>query len=323
MTWLVFTYSLPAAKVSSPRVSIWRKLSRIGAVNPHSGVHILPSREECLSSFQWLGKEVKRHDGDCLLMKVESFEGMTNAELIGLFQEKSDCDYADIEKPLSILENKSSRKKLSHDTRLKYHAELQKLRKAQAEILKTDYFNAPAGARIVSRLERLDRLLSDEDPGDIEIPKVSKADYQHKVWVTRPRPHVDRLSSAWLIKRYIDQEAEIRYAKAPEANEIGFDMKEGGTFGHVGKFCTFETLLTAFGLEDVALWKMAEIVHEIDLRDGFYIHPEIAGLDLILKGWLLTGLTDKELEVHGTALFEGLFQALQRQNSAGDRRTGK
>lgn len=322
MTWLVFTYSLPTADRSSPRVAIWRKLTRTGAISPRGGVHILPAREDCLDSFQWLSKEVHQNGGDSLLMRVESFEGMTNAEVIGLFQQKSDKDYDEVEIPISELERAAS-KKLTPDRRLKHYAELQKLRKIQQEILKTDFFNSPAGARIVSRFARLDRLLSDEGKATAEIPKVSKEDFQQKVWVTRPRPHVDRLSSAWLIRRFIDPKAEIRYAKAPQKGEIGFDMNEGGTFGHVGQFCTFETLLTAFDLQDAALWKLGEIIHEIDLRDGCYTHPETTGVDLVLKGWLLTGLSDHELELHGTALFEGLFQALHRESSAADARKRK
>lgn len=321
MTWLVFTYSLPASDRSSPRVAIWRKLSKMGAISPRGGVHILPARDECLDSFQWLGKEVQQHKGESLLMRVESFEGMTNAEVIGLFQQKSDSEYAELDVAVSALE-KSSTKKLATDDRLRHYTELQKLRKCQQEILRTDFFNSPAGARIVSLFSKLDRLLSDEDATS-EIPKVSKDDYQGRVWVTRPRPHVDRLSSAWLIRRFIDPNARIRYAKAPEEGEIGFDMKEGGTFGHVGRFCTFETLLTAFDLQDEALWKLGEIVHEIDLRDGIYTHAEITGLDLILKGWLLTGLTDQELELHGIALFEGLFQALHKESSGSVARSRK
>jgi len=289
----------------------------MGAISPRGGVHILPAREECLESFQWLSKEVQQHKGESLLMRVDSFEGMTNAEVIGLFQEKSDKDYGEIEVPIAALE-KTANNKLSADDRLRHYAELQKLRKIQQEILKTDFFNSPAGARIVSRFAKLDRLLSDESAPVAEIAKVSILDFQKKVWVTRPRPHVDRLSSAWLIRRFIDPKAHIRYAKVPENGEIGFDMKEGGTFGHVGKFCTFETLLTAFSLQDAALWKLAEIIHEIDLRDGCYTHAEIICLDLILKGWLLTGLTDQELELHGIALFEGLFQALHKEGSAAD-----
>ncbi len=286
----------------------------MGAISPRGGVHILPARAECLESFQWLNKEVQQHGGESLLMRVESFEGMTNAEVIGLFQEKSDKEYESFEAPLNALE-KAVSKKLKPDARLKHFNEFQKLRKSQKEILKTDFFNSPAGARIVSRFAKLDRLLSGDGEG-LEISPASIAAFQNKVWVTRPRPHVDRLSSAWLIRRYIDTQAEIRYARAVEPGQIGFDMKEGGTFGHVGSFCTFETILTAFDLQDPALWKMAEIVHEIDLRDGRYTHPEIVAIDLILKGWLLTNLGDDQLELYGIALFEGLFQALHKESSS-------
>jgi hypothetical protein len=322
VTWLVFTYSLPAAERSSPRVAIWRKLTRMGAISPRGGVHILPSREECLESFQWLGKEVQQHGGESLLMRVESFEGMTNADVIGLFQEKSDKDYKQLEDAVANLE-KAVSKKQSSEIRLKHYSDLQKVRKAQQEILKTDFFNSPAGARIVSRFAKLDRLLSESGGALAEIPRVSPADFQNKIWVTRPRPHVDRLASAWLIRRFIDSRAEIRYAKVPQEGEIGFDMKEGGTFGHVGKFCTFETFLTAFNLQEEGLWRLAEVVHEIDFRDGAFMHAEISGIDLILKGWLLSGFTDQALELHGIALFEGLFQALQKERSATDPRKRK
>jgi len=294
----------------------------MGAISLRDGVHILPGRDECLESFQWLSKDVKQLEGDALLMRVESFEGMTNAEVISLFQEKSDKEYKELDDGITVLE-KAAIKKLSAENRLKHYGELQKLRKSQQEILKTDFFNSPAGARIVSRFAKLDRLLSGDDAATAEISKVSIEDFQNKVWMTRPRPHVDRLSCAWFIRRFIDEKAIIRYAKFPQDGEIGFDMKEGGTFGHVGKYCTFETLLAAFDLKEAALWKLGEIVHEIDLRDGMYTHPEIIGVDLILKGWLLGEMTDQQLELHGLALFEGLFQALHKESSAGEARKRK
>ena len=153
-------------------MSIWRKLARTGAISPRGGVNILPSSAECLESFQWLGKEVQQHGGESLLMRVESFEGMTNAEVIGLFQEKSDKEYDELEAPLSALEEAAG-KKLSPEERLKHYSELQKLRRSQQQILKTDFFNAPAGARIVSRFSRLDRLLTDAGDAVAEISKVS------------------------------------------------------------------------------------------------------------------------------------------------------
>ena len=157
-------------------------------------------------------------------------------------------------------------------------------------------------------------LLTDEAPA----PRVEPADrqaFQRRVWVTRPKPHVDRLASVWLIRRFIDPEATVRYRAAALEDEVSFDMPEA-RFGHTGPLCTFETLLAAFALDDPALQVLAEIVHEIDLRDGRYARPEAAGLEAILDGWREMDLADQELEWRGTALFEGLYTAVARHREA-------
>jgi hypothetical protein len=130
--------------------------------------------------------------------------------------------------------------------------------------------------------------------------------------VTRPRPHVDRLACIWLIRRFINPTAAIRYSLTPEPDEVAFDMRDG-EFGHRGNLCTFETMVATFALEEPSLHTMGEIVHEIDLRDGRYTRPETAGVDAVLKGWLLASFSDAALEAHGVALFEGLYTALARE----------
>jgi hypothetical protein len=120
---------------------------------------------------------------------------------------------------------------------------------------------------------------------------------------------VDRLACAWLIRRFINPGAQIRYASTPEPEEVAFDMR-GAPFGHRGNLCTFETMLKAFGLDDPGLRAIAEIVHEIDLRDGRYPRPEVPGVDAILKGWVT--YTDAEREAPGIALFDGLHAALSQ-----------
>jgi len=123
---------------------------------------------------------------------------------------------------------------------------------------------------------------------------------------------VDRLASAWLIRRFIDPEAEIRYSETPEPDEVTFDMPDA-ELGHQGNHCTFETLIATFGLEeDSALGPLAEIVHEIDLRDGLSARPEIPGIDGLLRGWASAAWSDADLERHGTALFEGLYLSLRQ-----------
>ncbi|HEX3131882.1 MAG TPA: chromate resistance protein ChrB domain-containing protein, partial [Thermoanaerobaculia bacterium] len=132
--------------------------------------------------------------------------------------------------------------------------------------------------------------------------------YRGRTWVTRPRPHVDRLSSAWLIRRFIDPEAAIRYGE-PREGEVSFDMP-GAEFGHSGSLCTFETLLAAFHLEEPALQSLAAIIHAIDLHDLADPPPELAGVKAVLDGWRAAGWSDEELESHGIALFEGLYRSL-------------
>jgi len=147
------------------------------------------------------------------------------------------------------------------------------------------------------------------------LPAASEA-YRHARWVTRPRPHVDRLACIWLIRRFINPSAVIRYAQSPGPDEVAFDMREGA-FSHRGNLCTFETMVAAFGLEDPGLHLMGEIVHEIDVRDGRYAHPETGGIDAVLRGWLLTRFSDQELETHGVALFEVLYTVLARRGQPG------
>jgi hypothetical protein len=149
---------------------------------------------------------------------------------------------------------------------------------------------------------------------EADVALASLTAYRDRRWVTRPRPHVDRLACAWLIRHFINPDAAIRYALEPEPDEISFDMTEAH-FGHQGLLCTFETMIRAFQLNTPGLGTLAEIVHEIDLRDGQYSHPEQAGIDAILKGWLVAQLGDAELEAHGIALFEGLYAMFSQKGS--------
>jgi hypothetical protein len=189
---------------------------------------------------------------------------------------------------------------------------LERLRRQHSEVARIDFFEAPEGGLLTSRLGRIAQALSAGEGSAAPIASAAIEAYRETRWVTRPRPHVDRLACIWLIRRFINPSAVIRYATTPEPDEVAFDMREGA-FGHRGNCCTFETMVSAFGLEDSNLQPMGEIIHEIDLRDGRYAYPETPGIDAVLKGWLLAGLADAELEAHGVALFEGLYADLSRR----------
>jgi hypothetical protein len=309
MPWLVFSYSLPSTGRSSARVAVWRRLRTLGAVSPKGGVHILPDREECAESFKWLAREVEQAKGEALLMRVERFEGLTDAQLFALFDEARKEDYAALEGQAADLEKAiaASRKREPADLSQSRES-LAKLRRDYGDIARIDFFSSSSGAKVASRLLRIEEALT---PASAErsVTAISVTAYRTKRWVTRPGPFVDRLACAWLIRRFIDPHAEIRYSTTPAADEVAFDMSSG-EFSHQGSLCSFETMMLAFGLENPAMKAVAEIVHDIDLRDGRYVRPEAAGVEAVLHGWM--NRPDADREIHGIALFDGLYEGFSK-----------
>jgi hypothetical protein len=312
MSWLVLSYSLPAASRSSPRVAIWRRLKRLGVLPMAGGAYVLPAREACVEAFQWLAQEIRQAEGEALIMRVDQFDGLSDAQVIARFQEARGKDYTELEAQVAALEQELAAQPAPDDLAQHYDA-LDRLRRRHTELARMDYFDCPDGARVAARLARIAHMLA----GNLTttpVPSAMLTDYRNRRWVTRPRPHVDRLACAWLIRRFIDPDATIRYADAPGPGEIAFDMPDV-PFGHQGDRCSFETMLQAFGLDDPGLRALAEIVHEIDLRDGRYVRPEIAGVDAILNGWRLADQPDSALETQGIALFEGLYIVCLHEHS--------
>jgi hypothetical protein len=310
MTWLVFSYSLPSKAQSSPRVALWRRLRRLGAITLTGGIYVLPAREEDLEAFQWLAEEVQQAKGEAVVMRVEQFEGLADTDLIERFRRARADDYMALETQASALEERL-RAQLKSEERSRLRDRLERLRRQHAEIARIDFFDAPEGSLVAAHLARIAQALAAGEVSATSVAPAALETYRDRRWVTRPRPHVDRLACIWLIRRFINPAAVIRYATMPEADEVAFDMRQG-TFSHRGNLCTFETMVAAFGLAESSLHLMGEIVHEIDLRDGRYVHPETAVIDAVLKGWLLMGFSDQDLEAHGVALFEGLYAAFAR-----------
>jgi len=311
MGWVVFSYSLPSKASSSPRVALWRRLQRLGAITPKAGVYVLPDRDECVEAFQWLAQEVQQAKGEAVVMRVERFEGLTDPQIIELFRDSCRKKYSEIELEAENLEKalRTTKKSKNNSGILE---RLEKLQKKYTEVSQVDFFESSEGAGVAGQIRSIQQALRQGPSSGSTVVSVTVSEYQGRRWVTRPRPHVDRLACAWLIRQFIDPKAEIRYATDPQPDEVTFDMR-GAEFGHKGDRCTFETMLSAFNLHEPALHVVAEIVHDIDLRDGRYARPEADGIDIILKGWLLAGLSDSELESRGIELFESLYTAFSRR----------
>lgn len=316
MSWLVFSYSLPSKARSSPRVAVWRRLRAIGAVSPKSGVYVLPARPECEEAFQWLAQEVEDAKGEALLMHVDRFEGMSDDALAGLFQSVRRSDYDALSTRIAELRRSL---KASRAPSGEARDALIRLRREHAEIARVDFFESPVSAAVAAELDRLEQQLTPAASSGARVERAAVDAYRTARWVTRPQPHVDRLACIWLIRRFVNPRAAVRYAMATEPDEVPFDMP-GAAFGHHGSLCTFETMMRTFGLDDSGLRAIAEIVHEIDLRDGRFARPEILGVDAVLRGW--GGLSDTEREAHGVALFEGLYTSFlqPRKRPAGGTR---
>jgi len=308
--WLVLIVSLPPHP-SSLRVRAWRKLRALGAVALKSSVYLLPFTPEHYEHFQWLTQEVQKDGGEATLLKVDRIENMKPAEVIRLFQDARDRDYRQLAERYRRLLGSLDRKPTSR-TVARWDEELGRLAKEVDRIREIDFFDAP-GYQEVNRLrETIAMRLHPPSPAAVSgHAQTPPGALRGRRWVTRPRPHVDRIGSAWLIKRFIDPEAEFLFVPPDEfpADAIPFDAL-GAEFGHQGEDCTFETFLKRCALPDRRLTQLAEIIHEVDLRDQKFRRDEARGVDLAIRGLLAALKDDHQVLAHGMTLFDGLYAAL-------------
>jgi len=263
-----------------------------------------------MEAFQWLAQEVVQAKGEALIMQVEQFEGLTDSQIVEQFHESLKEEYGALLTSAGELE-KALQAQSPREWDASLSEALQKLQKRLIDLKRIDYFNSPDEIPVTSTLARIKAMLIEQEGQIHQIETVTITDYQGRQWVTRPRPHVDRLACIWLIRRFIDANAEIRYSQTPDAGEISFDMSNA-TFGHHGNLCSFETMLYAFQLDKPGLSALAEIIHEIDLRDGLYQRPETEGVATVLKGWQLAKMDDQQLEANGLIFFDGLYASLNQ-----------
>jgi hypothetical protein len=287
-----------ARKGASLRVTVWRKLQRHGALPLGNSGYFLPNTEENRERFEWLATAVRTEGGEASVLEVQSIDNCSFAQMKQRF---SDARAADYRKLLKDLRNPASASRSSRITRLRQRFQ---------DIVSIDFFGSPLRKQVEHTLNAMQT--SKTKSVAAEMSKVSPAEYRNRVWVTRPRPGVDRVTSAWLIRKFIDPKA--RFAFAPDDKKpveaVPFDMYEGG-FGHRGEDCTFETLLKAFHIREKKVLVMAEVVHDADLYDEKFGRKEGFGIDEVMKGWAREGLNDQELLKRGMQLAEGFYKSLR------------
>ena len=295
--WLLLVFSL-ARKSASLRVTIWRKLQRNGSLPLGNSGYLIPNSADNRERFEWLATTIRSQQGEASIVEVQSIDNCSRPQLIRRFTDARTRDYQELLKALRGVSR--SKNSMAMTTRLRQRFQ---------EITAIDFFGSPVRKQVERALDELQSPQAKRDFRDID--KVSPAAYRNRVWVTRARPGVDRVTSAWLIRRFIDPKAKFAFAvedqKPPEA--VPFDMYEGG-FGHRGEDCTFETLLKAFHIRDKKAAAMAQIVHDADLFDEKFGRKEGFGIDGVMKGWARQGFSDQELLDRGVQLAEGIYQSL-------------
>jgi hypothetical protein len=303
-SWLLLLFSLPATHKTA-RVAIWRKLQKSGAIQIKTSTYLLPDTPAQYELFQWLAKQVTDYGGDSTLIRAQQIEGLSDARIVGLFNAARDSDYSAVGEAARQLAapRVAKRDKAFAD-------KLAKLRKTFHAIREIDFFDAPKAHVIESQLDRLESAPRSQTA---VAARLQSTKFQGKTWVTRPRPEIDRVACAWLIRAFIDPKATFKFSTQADAiaGGIPFDYAHG-EFSHHGEDCTFETLLKRFGIADKALRVIGEMVHDADLEDEKFQRPECLGLDRILKGWAKRGMPDDEILLRGGNCFDGLYAFLRR-----------
>jgi hypothetical protein len=296
--WLLLVFSLPAKKASQ-RVEIWRRLQRYGMLPLRSSGHLLPNSSINQERMEWLAAAIRSYKGRASVVQVQGFDDLSPEQLKSLFIEARSRDYQrllhDMKKLLSL---PSSRRPAGY---------LKRIRRRFREIQEIDFFESPLRARVETMLAR-----ADESKNTKSKAKRKSGEYSSRLWMTRPRPGIDRVSSAWLIRRFIDPKARFLFGTEPSTHPdaIPFDMFCSQGFGHRGEDCTFETLSKQFAIRDSRAKRIAQIIHDADLGDDKFGRAEGQGLDRVLNGWAKLDLPDDDLLKRGMELIEGLYEGL-------------
>jgi hypothetical protein len=316
MRWLTLLMSLPPTPTRH-RVGVWRKLQRMGAVRLRSAGWILPDTPETTELFQWLVQEIQGFRGEVTLLRVDRVETMKDDEITALFHQARGAEYQTVVQGCREILGQLDRYRTTHrGSAAALRAKLDGLKRELERIESIDYLKAPAGKRARTLWETTAQRLraAETRPSPVKSRRLAALPPGGSTWVTRPRPHIDRIASAWLIKRFCDPDARFAFADAADAARKGipFDVL-GADFGHHGEDCTFETLIKRFALKDRRVKVVAEIVHEADLHDGKFIRHESTGVDLAIRALAEATPDDHELLERGIAIFDGLYAVLKQK----------
>lgn len=311
--WLLLVHQLPG-KPAYSRVKIWRRLQDMGAISLKNSVYVLPSTADARAQFSQLLREIEAIHGDGIVWEADLVAGMRDDQVRALFNTARDADYhvvtAELRQQAQALK-KAKRPKGDPETALA------RLDQRLSQLGEIDFFGASGRTAAEALLAELEHSAIARTNNAIGKPVAFRpTDMTGKVWVTRRDIHVDRIACAWLIQRFIDPQAVLKFVPTnhyePSANEYRYDMQDG-EFTHEGDKCSFETLLARLRISDPALKAIAEIIHDIDLKDGKFGRAEATGIAHVISGICRTQGDDEARVVRGTELFNDVYEQFRRK----------
>jgi hypothetical protein len=297
--WLLLLHQIPPTPPYF-RAKILRKLNQLGALPIKNSSYILPETIETMEDLEWTRKEIVHDGGEAWLFRLGTLGSPSDEELRESFRALREDDYK------QLLESVKQLLDSPQETAWR------KLKRRFDDVRSIDFFDAPAREEVETIMERIATTL--RGPASQPAAKPELASLAGRTWVTRRGVKVDRIASAWLIRRFIDPSARFVFVDqdrhVPEANQVRFDMFEG-EFTHEGGLCTFEVILLHSGLRDGALSAISQIVHDIDLKDDQYQRAETNGIATMIDGIAALHADDERRIEEGSRLFDATYAAFR------------
>ncbi len=316
--WLLLIHQIPP-KPNYFRAKVGRRLQRVGAVAIKNSVYALPLDEQTQEDLQWIAREITQEGGEATLCRASFVEGLRDEQIESFFQTARDADYAQVAEEARELGADIPKRLASDDERRPdWDTALVRFKKRLGEIQAIDFFGAPGRLPAESAVASVEKRLQKDAAGESEAPAPKASEYRGRTWITRKNIHVDRIASAWLIRRFIDPKGTFKFVPGqgyrPKPGEVGFDMFEA-EFTHEGDKCTFEVLVERFSIREPGIKTLAEIIHDINVKDGKFGRAEVPGIADMIAALGLAHRSDEPRLEAGMVLFDQLLDLYRRKRS--------
>jgi hypothetical protein len=314
--WLLLIHQLPPTPAYL-RVKTARQLQKIGAVAAKNSVYALPNTEAAHESLTWVGREIAAGGGDYSICASSFIAGTTDQRMEALFSEARGRDFQALAAELRAqLKALGRGRRLNGAKRAAAISALARARRRFAEIAALDFFGAPDRDTAEALIATLETRVHEPVAAPVAHERAPEPRPVAATWVTRKGVHVDRIASAWLIRRFIDPQARFKFVPpqgyVPIDGEIRFDMFDA-EYTHQGDLCTFEVLVRHFEIGDGAVTAIGEVVHDLDVRDGRFGRAELPGVERLITGIALTRERDEDRLALGSEVFDALHAAWRKK----------